>query len=64
MAVSSDSQLLASSSRDGKVKVWRLSTGECVRRFTKAHGEGGACSLAFSRDGTQVLSGCFDGVVR
>ena len=64
LAISGDSQLLASASKDGKVKVWRLATGECVRRFAKSHGDGGAASLAFSRDGMQLLSGGFDGVVR
>jgi hypothetical protein len=36
LAVSLDSELLASGGRDGKLKVWRLSTGECLRRACAA----------------------------
>lgn len=63
LAVSRDSELLASGSRDGRLKVWQLSSGECVRKFGAAH-EGGVTALAFSKDGSQVLSGGNDGVAR
>ena len=63
LTFSRDSELLASGSRDGHIKVWRVTTGQCVRRFTKAHSEGVTC-LAFSSDCTQVVSGSFEAVGR
>lgn len=52
VAVSRDGGLLASGSKDGKIKVWRLATGECLRRFPTAHPDGGVAALAFSADTT------------
>ena len=43
--------------------MWRLRAGQCVRRFPKAHAQGVTC-VRFSRDGSQVVSGSFDQVVR
>lgn len=47
----------------GHIKVWRLSQGQCARRLGSAHEQGVTC-LAFSRDGTQLASGSFDGTAR
>ncbi len=63
LAVSLDSELLASGSADGSVKVWQLRTGACVRRYAAAHG-GGVTSCCFSRDASHVLSSSCDGTAR
>lgn len=64
LAVSPDSELLASGSKDAKIKIWRLSNGECLRKFIKPHGDTNITCLAFSRDSSQLLSGGQDGVGR
>jgi WD40 repeat-containing protein SMU1 len=40
-------------------QVWKVRTGQVLRRYEKAHPEG-VTSLCFGRDGTQLLSGSFD----
>ncbi|KAI9329230.1 WD40 repeat-containing protein SMU1 [Zopfochytrium polystomum] len=68
LAFTRDGDTLASGSQDGKIKanyyfVWKLSTGQCLRRFPTAHNQG-VTALSFSKDGTQVLSASFDQTVR
>ena len=62
-SVSRDSELLATGSADGVLKVWQLQTGSCVRRFGAAHAAS-VTSCAFSRDGTHVLTGSCDATAR
>ena len=77
-AFSRDSEMLATASQDGQIKVrfdlrkslvrhsqrmdlqvWKLRTGQVLRRYDKAHALG-VTSLRFAQDGTQLLSGSFD----
>ena len=63
MAVSHDSELLATGARNGKIKVWRVATGKCVRKFLRAH-EKGVSSVQFNSDASQVLSASVDTTAR
>jgi WD40 repeat-containing protein SMU1 len=75
LAASRDGELLASASRDGEIKVWRIKTGECLRKFMEGGGGGGGSgssnsaasavvALAFTGDGGTLLAGGVDGVGR
>lgn len=63
LGFSRDSELLVSGSKDGKIKVWKIQSGQCLRRYDRAH-EQGVTSVVLSKDGSQVLSGSFDGTIR
>ncbi|ONK67644.1 uncharacterized protein A4U43_C05F2220 [Asparagus officinalis] len=58
-----ESEIFASGSQDGKIKVWRIRNGQILKRLEHAHSQG-ITSLTFSRDGSQLLSTSFDSTAR
>lgn len=44
-------------------KVWKISTGQCLRKVERAHSEG-LTSLSFNKDNSQVVSTSFDNNIR
>lgn len=63
LAFSSDSEYLASGDLEGTIKIWRITTGGLLRRFSCVH-DGGVTNLCFSANSQQVCSSSFDGTVR
>ncbi len=62
VAVSPDSNYVATGSRDKSAKLWEIKTGREVRSFL-GH-EFSVTALAFSQDGRTLLTGSSDGTVR
>ncbi len=62
VAVSPDSNFVATGSKDKSIKLWELSTGREVRSFL-GH-EMTVTSIEFSSDGKKLLSGSYDKSVR
>ena len=59
---SPDGELLATSSRDCALRLWRTRDGTCIAK--EAHPEKGPAELAFSEDGELLVMGAHDGTVR
>lgn len=62
VAISSDSNFIATGSKDKTIKLWEVSTGREVRTF--AGHEHWVNSLQFSSDGKFLISGSYDKSVR
>jgi WD40 repeat protein len=62
LAISPDSQWLASASEDHLVHLWNLATGEEIRQFAGHGGE--VKGVAFTPDGRWLISGGAEGSIR
>jgi WD40 repeat protein len=62
VAISSDSQIIASGLADGSIKLWNKNTGKELRTFT-GH-SGSIHSLAISADGQTLASGSRDNTIK
>ncbi len=60
---SRDGDHIALGDTAGTIKIWKISTGQCVKTFSQAH-RGSISSICFARDGTQLLSASSDHTAR
>lgn len=60
---SKDGNYLATGSQDGQLKVWKISTGACIRKFAQAHSSG-ITSVCLTKNNMQVLTTSFDMTAR
>lgn len=62
LCVSNDGEILVSGDSTGRVKIWKLATGKCLRQF-QAH-DASVTTLSLSRDGSRLLTGSSSGTCR
>jgi WD40 repeat-containing protein SMU1 len=60
---SKDGDFVAIGLTTGEIKLWKISTGKCMRSFAVAHTTA-VSSIIFSKDGTQLLSGGYDNTAK
>lgn len=62
MDVSNDGEILISGDSAGKVKIWKLANGKCLRQY-QAH-DASVTALTLSRDASRILTGSANGICR
>ncbi len=62
-AISRNADMLATASKSGQIKVWKIMTGKCLRKFEQAHSLP-ISSLSFLKDGSSVVTGSHDNLLR
>lgn len=62
MCISNDGEVLLSGDSNGRVKIWKLATGKCLRQY-QAH-DTSVTTLALSRDTSRLLTGSSSGICR
>mmetsp|Transcript_12629 Transcript_12629/g.30156 ORF Transcript_12629/g.30156 Transcript_12629/m.30156 type:complete len:617 (-) Transcript_12629:880-2730(-) len=63
LKLSNDGELLASGDDQGKLMVWKLSSGKCLRQFLAHNGSAISC-VDWSPDSSRILTGSSDGKCR
>jgi WD40 repeat-containing protein SMU1 len=61
LSFSKDGKLLVSGCQAGRIMIWQLEKGKCLREFARAHTAG---VTSVQVDGTQVISTSFDNTLR
>mmetsp|Transcript_42149 Transcript_42149/g.45762 ORF Transcript_42149/g.45762 Transcript_42149/m.45762 type:complete len:660 (-) Transcript_42149:1710-3689(-) len=62
MALSNDGEILVSGDSVGRIKIWKLATGKCLRQY-QAH-DTAITALSLTRDASRVLVGSKSGLCR
>ena len=62
-AISRNADMLATASKSGQIKVWKIMTGKCLRKFEQAHTLP-ISSLSFLKDGSSLVTGSHDNLLR
>lgn len=60
---SKDSKYLVTGSQSGQLKIWKISSGSCQKKFNQAHSQG-ITSVSFSKDNSHLLTSSYDSTVR
>jgi WD40 repeat-containing protein SMU1 len=63
LGISLDSQYLVAGAQNGKIKVWKIKSGQLMRKIPDAHTQG-VTSVSFNKDTSQILSTSFDHTIR